>query len=72
MVYVHPSGRWYTVEFNVVPVIQKMMKFGNTFKMGTEKGKPVKIREAFFAPVAVPAEIWENPRAGYRGRRCEA
>ena len=49
VIYVHPKGRWYTVEFEVVPVIHKMMKFGSVVKMGTEKGKPVKIREAFQA-----------------------
>lgn len=72
VVYVHPTGRWYTVEFNVVPTIQKMMRIGNTVKMGTEKGKPVKLREAFLAPAAVHTERWYNPRAGYRGKRCEA
>ena len=55
VVYVHWSGRWYTVEFEVVPVIKKMMRFGSKLKMGTEKGKPVKMRESFFA---APATGW--------------
>lgn len=49
VVYVHRYGRWYTVEFDVVPEIQKMMRFGSVVKMGAEQGKPVKIREAFQA-----------------------
>lgn len=63
VVYVHPKGRWYTVEFEVVPVIQKMMKFGSVVKMGTEKGKPVKIREAFQA-APLP---WFEPREHANG-----
>ena len=63
VVYVHPTGRWYTVEFEVVPVIQKMMRFGSKVKMGTEKGKPVKLREAFLAapvPGYWPKNSWRE------------
>lgn len=73
VVYVHPTGRWYTVEFDLVPLIRRYVNYcGKHGRMVESKGKPYKIREAFFAPVAVPTEKWDNPRAGYRGKRCEA
>lgn len=67
VVYVHPKGRWYTVEFEVVPVIQKMMRFGNVVKKGTEKGKPVKIREAFQAAALPGIEPREHANGWKRG-----
>lgn len=67
VVYVHPKGRWYTVEFEVVPLIQKMMQFGNVIKMGTEKGKPVKIREAFQAAPLPGVQPMEHANAWKRG-----
>lgn len=50
VVYVHPSGRWYTVEFEVVPLIRRMVSYGGRPGRVIEStGKPIKLREAFHA-----------------------
>lgn len=48
VVYVHPSGRWYTVEFNVVPLIRRHVNYGGKHgRMIESKGAQMKIRESF-------------------------
>lgn len=50
VVYVHPTGRWYTVEFEVVPVIRRRVNYGGKRGAMVESdGPPYKIREAFQA-----------------------
>lgn len=44
VIYVHPTGRWYTVEFKVVPLIRRRGNYGGMIE---SKGAPVKIRESF-------------------------
>lgn len=43
--FVHKTGRWYLVEFDVVPVIRRRGLLG----MVESNGAPVKIRECFYA-----------------------
>lgn len=50
VIFVHSTGRWYTVEFDVVPVIRRRVCYGgNNSQMVESNGDPVKIRESFFA-----------------------
>lgn len=52
VIFVHPSQRWYTVEFDIVPVIRRRICYGGKVSQMVESdGRPVKLREAFFAPV---------------------
>ena len=43
--FVHKTGRWYLVEFDVVPVIRRR----GLLEMIEGSGAPVKIRECFYA-----------------------
>lgn len=48
--FVHKTGRWYLVEFDVVPVIRRRISYnGNESRMIESNGAPVKIRECFYA-----------------------
>lgn len=67
VVYVHPTGRWYTVEFDVVPVIRRRVNYGGKRGAVVESdGPPCKIREAFHAaplPSIEPREhanVWKR------------
>lgn len=43
--FVHKTGRWYLVEFDVAPVIRRRGLLGTI----ESNGAPVKIRECFYA-----------------------
>lgn len=48
VVYVHPRNRYYTVEFDVVPLCRRMVSYhGKGSCAIVSKGKPSKIRESF-------------------------
>lgn len=48
VVYIHPRNRYYTVEFQVVPLCRRMVSYhGRGGRAIVSKGKPSKIRESF-------------------------
>ena len=67
VVYVHPTGRWYTVEFDVVPVIRRRVNYGGKRGAVVESdGPPCKIREAFQAAPRSGIEPREHGNIGKR------
>jgi hypothetical protein len=62
VVYVHPTGRWYTVEFDIKPQGPKWL----------QKHETVKLRESFQAAAATHT-AYDGPRkAGYQQGRFGA
>ena len=68
VVYVHPKGRWYTVEFEVVPLIRRYVDYGGKQgRMVESKGEACKIREAFQAAPLPGVQPMEHANAWKRG-----
>lgn len=74
VIFVHPTGRWYTVEFEVVPVIRRRVNYGGKRGAVVESdGPPYKIREAFHAAAAPRRERPETARlAGWHQKAVRA
>lgn len=71
VIFVHPTGRWYTVEFEVVPVIRRRVNYGGKRGAVVESdGPPHKIREAFHAAAAPRKERAETARLAGRHQKA--